>query len=154
MMALCAEVVTALQGKTLAVAESCTGGGIGAAITAVPGSSSVFCGGVISYSDRVKRELLQVCAGDLAQYGAVSHPVARQMARGVRALTGAQIAVSVTGLAGPEGDGSGQPVGTVYVGYADDSCCISRQFHFEGDRELVRQQATAAALSLILEHNR
>ncbi len=151
---LCSELLAALGSKTLATAESCTGGGIGAAITAIPGSSKNYLGGVISYTNAVKRKLLGVDAETLARLGAVSAEAAQQMAAGARQALGADVAVSVTGLAGPEGDGSGYPVGTVFLGYADGEKCFSREFHFPGDREQVRRQAVCAALSLVLEECR
>ena len=145
------DVIARLQGKTLATAESCTGGLIGAALTAVAGASRVYKGGIISYCNEIKHELLNVPAQMLEQYGAVSAQVARAMASGAKAVLGADIAVSVTGLAGPAGDEFGNSVGTVYIGYADESRCIARHYLFAGDREAVRQQAVDAALQLILK---
>ena len=146
------DVIAKLQGRTLATAESCTGGGIGNALTAVPGASSVFKGGVISYCNDVKRSLLAVPADTLEKYGAVSAQTAEAMARGARTALHTDIAVSVTGLAGPTADEYGNPVGTVYIGYADDNACISRHFCFDGNRNEIRMQAVDAALSLILEY--
>ena len=100
---LCSEVLTALRGRTLSTAESLTGGGIGSALTAVPGASEVYRGGVISYVNDIKHRVLGVSAEDLETLGAVSEPVARQMAAGARRITGSDVAVSVTGLAGPGG---------------------------------------------------
>lgn len=151
MRKLCSEVLTALAGKHLVTAESLTGGGIGAALTAVPGSSEVYKGGVISYTNWVKHNLLGVREEDLTRYGAVSEPVARQMAQGVRKLLEADAAVSVTGLAGPGGDEYGNPVGTVFVGYADEKHTVVRECHFPGNREAVRSQTIEAALKLVLE---
>lgn len=148
------EVLAALSGKTLATAESCTGGGIGAALTAVAGSSRVYKGGIISYTNEVKRRLLGVDDGVLRRYGAVSAPVAQAMARGAREALEADVAVSVTGLAGPTGDEFGNPVGMVFIGYADASHALAREFHFSGDREAVRAQAVRAALEIVLEENR
>lgn len=151
MMHLCCDVLKALQGKTLVTAESCTGGGIGAALTAVPGSSEVYKGGVISYTNWVKEHVLGVSAELLEQCGAVSGAVAEQMAKGVRCALQADVAVSVTGLAGPGADTYGNAVGTVYIGYSDCNQSFSRKFYFEGNRDAVRQQATDAALRMILE---
>lgn len=151
---LSADVIKVLQGKTLSTAESCTGGMIGASLTAVAGSSAVFKGGIISYTNEIKQALLGVSEELLNEYGAVSAQVAEAMASGARKALQTDIAVSVTGLAGPGGDEFGNPVGTVYVGYCDSSCCISRHFCFAGDRETVRHRATSQALKLILEHNR
>ena len=151
MMKLCYDVLKALEGRTLCTAESLTGGGIGAALTSVPGASKVFKGGVISYTDEVKREVLGVSAADLSAFGAVSAPVAEAMARGVRELLKADVAVSVTGLAGPDGDEFGHEVGTVFIGYSDEKTLLVREFHFSGDREAVRTQTIESALQLILE---
>lgn len=151
---LAAKVISALQGKTLATAESCTGGMIGSALTGVPGSSGVYKGGVISYVNEVKQELLNVPADLLENRGAVCQEVAEAMAAGAKTALKANIAVSVTGLAGPGGDDFGNPVGTVFLGYCDENTSFSREFHFAGDRNAVRQQAAKAALNLILEHNR
>ena len=150
MMSLCSEVLKALRGKTLATAESCTGGGIGAAITAVSGSSSVFKGGIISYCNEIKHKLLGVDLQVLERFGAVSAPVAEAMAVGARNALEADVAVSVTGLAGPGGDDFGNPVGTVFIGYSDGAKTLSRKYLFEGNRDAVREQAIAAALRLIL----
>ena len=153
MMTLCCDVLKVLQGRTLATAESCTGGGIGAALTAVPGSSVVYKGGIISYTNWIKHSLLAVPQAYLEQFGAVSAPVAEAMALGARQTLEADVAVSVTGLAGPGGDEFGNAVGTVYIGYSDVRLTISQEYHFEGDRDAVRQQAVEAALKLILKFN-
>lgn len=152
MTAKAAEVIAALRGRTLATAESLTGGGIGAVLTGVPGSSAVFMGGVISYTDQVKHDLLGVDAELLRRVGAVSAPVAEAMAAGARAALKTNFAVSVTGLAGPSGDDYGNPVGTVYIGFADEAKVLSKHCLFSGDREAVRQQTIRAALELILEN--
>ncbi len=152
-MRRCSDVISRLRGKTLATAESCTGGGIGAALTSVSGSSAVYLGGIISYTNQVKRDLLGVPEESLVKFGAVSASVAEAMAYGVRQKLGADIAVSVTGLAGPGGDEYGNQVGTVYIGYSDEKATFARYFHFEGGREDVRDQAIDAALDLILEQN-
>lgn len=149
-MKLSCDVIKALAGKTLVTAESCTGGGIGAALTSVPGSSSVFKGGIISYTNWVKENLLQVSAQLLKTKGAVSAEVAEAMAVGARSRLDADIAVSVTGLAGPDGDEFGNPVGTVFIGYADGNKTKSIACYFEGDRDSVREQTVQAALLLIL----
>lgn len=153
MKQLCEQVLKALKGKTLATAESCTGGGIGAAITAVSGSSAVYKGGIISYQNAVKQDLLAVSERDLTDIGPVSGPVAEQMAVGVRKALQADVAVSVTGLAGPGGDEYGNPVGTVYIGYADKDSVCAQCFHFTGNREEVRCQAIENALKILLEKN-
>lgn len=148
---LCCEVLKRLEGKTLVTAESLTGGGIGAALTAIPGSSAVYKGGVISYTDEVKREILGVDGDILRRYGAVSLWTAGAMASGVRKLLKADVAVSVTGLAGPGGDEFGHEVGTVFIGFESRSKAIAKEYRFTGDREAVRQQTIRAALELILE---
>ena len=153
MTSLAFDVIHRLQGKTLATAESCTGGGIGNVLTAVPGASNVYKGGIISYCNEIKEKCLGVSGDTLASFGAVSAQVAQEMARGARGVLQADIAVSVTGLAGPSGDEFGNHVGTVYIGYADEKRCISRGFRFDGNREEVRCQAIKAALDLILELN-
>lgn len=151
MMTLCSDLLKALRGKTLATAESCTGGGIGAAITAVPGASRVYAGGIICYTNEVKNQVLGVEQAVLDKFGAVSAPVAGAMASGVRNLLKSDVAVSVTGLAGPGGDDFGNPVGTVCIGYADKRQTLAKQYRFYGDRDDIRQQAVRAALELVLE---
>ncbi len=143
--------VAALQGKTIATAESCTGGGVGQALTSVPGSSAVFKGGIVSYCDEIKHKLLGVPEAMLQEFGAVSAPVAEAMARGAKAALDTDAALSVTGLAGPGADDFGNPVGTVFIGWCDEKCCFSRRYHFTGDREEVRRQAIEKALQLIVE---
>lgn len=154
MTSLASEVLRVLHGRTLVTAESITGGGIGATLTDVPGSSAVYKGGIISYCDEVKASVLGVSPEILLKKGAVSAEVARQMAVGARERLRANAAVSVTGLAGPDGDDFGHPVGTVFIGYADGTRAISREYHFSGDREAVREQTIRSALELILEVNK
>ncbi len=151
MMTASKAVLSALSGYTLATAESCTGGAIGAILTAIPGASAVYKGGIISYCNQVKGELLGVPASVLEIHGAVSSPVAEAMAVGARRALNTDVAISVTGLAGPDGDEFGHPVGTVFIGYADTHHSLSRHFLFAGDREVVRDQAVEAALQLVLE---
>lgn len=150
---LCCDVLIRLEGKTLVTAESCTGGGIGAALTAIPGSSSVYKGGIISYTNWVKHNLLGVDEALLETVGAVSAPVAEAMAVGARKTLKADVAVSVTGLAGPGGDEYGNPVGRVYIGYCDEIISTAREFTFGGDRDAVRKQAAEEALKLVLSYN-
>ncbi len=151
MTTLCCKVLEALKGKALVTAESCTGGGIGSALTAIPGSSEVYKGGIISYCNWVKEHVLGVDGKLLDTLGAVSAPVAEAMAKGARQVLDADIAVSVTGLAGPGGDEFGDPVGTVFIGYSDEEKTISKKFRFPGDREAVRTAACREALKLVLE---
>jgi len=152
MMSLASEVIKALAGKTLATAESCTGGMIGEMLTGVSGASAVYKGGAISYTNEVKQNVLGVDGELLAELGAVSAPVAGAMAAGVRKLLNADVSVSVTGLAGPGGDEFGNSVGTVFIGYDSEGCSEVKEFHFTGDRNSVRRQAAEAALKLILEN--
>ena len=140
-----------MAGKTLVTAESLTGGGIGTALTAVPGASSVYKGGVISYTNSVKSGVLGVPEAYLSSFGAVSAPVAEAMALGALQLMQADVAVSVTGLAGPGGDDFGNPVGTVYIGFADASGSDFVKYQFSGDRDAVREQAVEKALLLLLQ---
>ena len=149
-MTLCSEVLNRLQGKTLVTAESLTGGGIGSALTAVSGSSAVYKGGIISYTNPVKHRILGVPEQVLLEHGAVSAPTAKAMAEGVRQLLEADVAVSVTGLAGPGADEYGNAVGTVFIGYSDREKTVVKHCLFSGDREAVRSQTVEAALKLIL----
>ena len=139
------------KGQTAATAESCTGGGIGHVLTAVPGSSAAYVGGVISYTNAVKESVLGVSAAILEEHGAVSPQTANAMAEGVRKLLHADYGISVTGLAGPDGDGSGKPVGLVSIGCSRKSGTEVREFVFSGDRASVREQAVHAALEFLEE---
>lgn len=148
----CCEVLDKLKGKTLVTAESLTGGGIGAALTAIPGSSEVYKGGVICYTNWVKEHVLGVPGEILEKYGAVSTWTAGYMLN-VRKRLQADVAVSVTGLAGPGGDEFGHPVGTVFIGYEDSRTSKVIACHFFGTREEIRNQTIEAALRLILDNN-
>ena len=151
MMNLCCEVLNTLRGRTLVTAESCTGGGIGVALTAVSGSSAVYKGGVICYTNWVKEHILGVAPELLSDCGAVSAQVAEAMAVGARLKLAADVSISVTGLAGPGGDEYGNPVGTVYIGCSTESVTAVEEYHFTGDRESVRRQSVEAALKLVLK---
>lgn len=144
------------RGATLAVAESCTGGALGAAITSVAGASDYFLGGMLPYTARAKRELLGVPAEMLAERGAVSRAVAAAMARRMRLLARSDVAVSVTGNAGPSSDTGSQEVGLVYVGVcsggARGDVVQVAEHHFRGSRAEVQRQAVAAALRLLAAH--
>jgi len=140
----------ARAGLTLGVAESCTGGLILKVLTDQPGSSRFLVGGIIAYADHVKRKVLAVDSQVLAQHGAVSGEVAREMARGVRTLFDADVGLAVTGIAGPGGAVPGKPVGTVCFGIGRESV-RSRQRTFGGDRKEVRFRAAEFALGLLLE---
>jgi nicotinamide-nucleotide amidase len=136
-------------GRTLAVAESCTGGLLGARLTAVPGSSDVFVGGVIAYANDVKRALLDVPVEALAEHGAVSEPVARAMAAGARARTGARVGLAITGVAGPGGGTDEKPVGTVWIAVDVDGETRTHRSVFIGDRDEIRFRASQFALELL-----
>lgn len=138
------------RGLTCATAESCTGGGVGSAVTAVPGSSAVFLGGVVSYANSVKSGVLGVPPAVLDERGAVSSECAEAMAQGVRRLVGADVAVSVTGIAGPGGGSAEKPVGLVWFGLASASGVVSESAVFPGDRAAVRAAAVERALGLLL----
>ena len=142
------------RGKTAACAESCTGGGLGARFTSIPGSSAAFLGGVIAYSNDAKVKLLGVDPGLLAAHGAVSAPVAEAMARGAQERLGADFAVSITGIAGPDGGTAEKPVGLVYVGVATPDRVYATENHFIGIREDVRRRSTQIALQLLREELR
>ncbi|MDD4101820.1 MAG: CinA family protein [Kiritimatiellae bacterium] len=145
-------LVAAAKARRLsfAVAESCTGGMLAQRITSVPGASAMFAGGVISYSNDVKRDLLGVGQDVLDREGAVSLACAEAMATGVRARLGADLAVSVTGIAGPDGGTPDKPVGLVCFGLASPSGARSEKRFFEGDRESIRRQAADHAFALAL----
>ena len=137
-------------GKTCGTAESCTGGGIGSAITAVPGSSAVFMGGIISYDNSVKQSVLGVSPKTLATVGAVSPETAEQMAIGACKVLKVDYAVSVTGIAGPGGGSAEKPVGLVCFGIATPDGAKTEKRVFPGDRAQVRAATVEHALSLLL----
>jgi PncC family amidohydrolase len=135
---------------TVAVAESCTGGDLCAAVTAVPGSSAYFLGGVVAYADAVKVRELFVPDALLASRGAVSEEVALAMAEGVRRRFGAGIGVGTTGIAGPEGGSPEKPVGTVFVGIVAGTVRISSRLSLRGDRKAVRRETVAFTLKALI----
>ena len=140
------------RGLQLATAESCTGGGIGAVLTQVPGSSQWYRGGVIAYCNAIKQQMLGVDAALLQRHGAVSQAVVKAMALGACQCCGAQLAVSVSGVAGPGGGSSTKPVGQVWLAWASNVGTVtSRRFQFDGDRQAVRHAAVAAAISGLLD---
>lgn len=134
----------------IATAESCTGGLIAQIITSVSGASAVFDCGIISYSNEIKKSVLGVKAETLENYGAVSEQTAEEMAQGVLRLSGADIAVSVTGIAGPGGGSEEKPVGTVCIGFSVSMETTAKTFHFNGDRESVRTQTVHTAINMIV----
>jgi CDP-diacylglycerol--glycerol-3-phosphate 3-phosphatidyltransferase len=137
---------------TIAVAESCTGGLLAAAITDQPGSSRYFQGGVVAYTNEVKRALLGVPQALLDKHGAVSAEVAQVMAEGVRRLLGADLGMSITGIAGPEADGSDKPVGLTHIWLAGEGPGEGRSFTFDGVRWKNRRRSVDEALTLLLDH--
>lgn len=139
-----------MNGQTLATAESCTGGWVGKLLTDIPGSSRSYAGGVISYTNAVKHSLLGVSQEMLESFGAVSEETARAMADGVRRLLGSDLGASVTGLAGPDGDGSNRPVGLVYIAVSSENKTFCKKLQLKGDRLQVRELACKELFSLIL----
>jgi PncC family amidohydrolase len=139
------------RGYTVALAESCTGGGLAAAITDRAGVSSFFLGGIVSYADEVKSGLVGVPPEVLAENGAVSEPTARAMAAGVRARLGADLGVGITGIAGPGGATATKPVGLVHIAVAGPDAILARRDVWPGDRRDVRQASIRAALELLLD---
>lgn len=137
------------QGKTLAVAESCTGGLVGHRLTNVPGSSAYLLGDLVAYANAAKERLLAVSADTLAQHGAVSEETAREMAIGVRGATGADIGLSTTGIAGPDGGTPDKPVGTVCIALAASGACVSRRYQLWGTRDWVKLLTSQIALDWI-----
>lgn len=140
------------RGLTLALAESCTGGFVSGRITDIPGSSAYFKGGVVAYHNGVKEKVLGVDAGDLKIYGAVSPQVARAMALGARNLLGADIGLSVTGIAGPEGGSPEKPVGLVYLGLSTPEFTMDRELRLSGDRSGIRRETVREALEMLQEY--
>ena len=140
-------------GRTLAVAESCTGGLLGARLTGIPGASDVFVGGVICYQDALKRDLLGVSEEVLAADGAVSVEVAKQMAHGVRERLGADVGVGITGIAGPTGGTPEKPIGTVCIGWSLGSQSTAVRLTLFGNREEIRERSTQAALHRLLRQD-
>jgi len=136
----------------LAVAESCTGGYVSNILTNISGSSEYFERGIISYSNAAKVEILKVNEDTLAEHGAVSLEVARQMADGVKSIAGADIGLAITGIMGPTGATTDKPVGLVYIGVCDDKVCTAKEFRFGEDRLLNKQRTSQAALEMLRRH--
>lgn len=152
---LCTRVGQLLLTRNASVttAESCTGGWIAKALTDIAGSSAWFERGFVTYSNEAKQQMVGVSESTLAQFGAVSEQVVREMAQGALSEAGAQYALSVSGIAGPDGGSEGKPVGTVWFGFAASTgevLALVERFH--GDREAVRRQATAWALQTLHDH--
>ncbi len=148
------QVIAALKarGLTLAAAESCTGGLTAKRLTDVPGASAVFLGGVVSYTNGVKERALGVPHDMLEEYGAVSEPVARAMAEGVRRLTCADLALSVTGVAGPDKDDRGHDVGTVYIALSAKNETTVQLLHLSGGRSAIRAAAADEMFRMLLAY--
>ena len=137
--------------RTLATAESCTGGSVASRIASIGGSSAYYLGSVVAYANEVKHNVLGVSHSVLDERGAVSPECARAMAIGARTLIGSDIAVSTTGIAGPSGGTPRKPVGLVYIGIATPTWLEAFEFHFEGDRARIIDQAVFHALTVLLE---
>ena len=140
------------RGLTLATAESCTGGLAAKRLTDVPGASAVFLGGVVSYTNGVKERLLDVPHKTLEAYSAVSGPTARAMAEGVRTLTGADLGLSVTGVAGPDRDDAGHDVGTVYIALSTPNETTAQLLHLSGGRSAIRAAAADEMFRMLLTY--
>lgn len=138
------------HGWCVTTAESCTGGGVASAITRVAGSSEWFEYGFVTYANRAKESLLGVSSATLLQHGAVSEPVVQQMAEGARDVAHADLAVAVSGVAGPGGGSPDKPVGTVWFAWAGAGETVTAMHIFDGDRERIRQQAVVIALQGLL----
>lgn len=138
-----------IRGLTLATAESCTGGLLGARITDVPGASSVYLGGVVAYANSAKAGILGVDPETIRDHGAVSEPTAKAMASGCRERFEAMMGVSITGVAGPDGGTAVNPIGSVWIGVADERASLAHHFQFSGNREMVRERSVAKALELV-----
>jgi nicotinamide-nucleotide amidase len=138
-----------VRGWRIAVAESCTGGLLGGRLSAIPGASDVFLGGIIAYDNAVKREQLGVASETLEAQGAVSEAVARDMASGVRARLGSQVGIGITGIAGPGGGTPEKPVGLVWIAVDVDGSVRTFGGRLVGDRAEVRYRATQAALDMV-----
>ena len=141
----------AQRGETITCAESCTGGLLAAALTRLPGSSAWFETGFVTYSNEAKQQLLGVSADSLRQYGAVSEAVVHEMAAGARQAADADYALSISGIAGPDGGSPEKPVGTVCFGLADRQTTYARTARFSGNRDEIRRQAVDFALAFLNE---
>jgi len=138
------------RGLKLATAESCTGGGLSYWLTSVPGSSDWFERGFVTYSNNAKIEVLGVSPETLDQFGAVSEEVANEMADGALNFSQADISIAITGIAGPDGGTTEKPVGTVWLAWSHSMTTLTKDYHFTGDRQSIRQQAMEQALSVLL----
>ena len=137
------------SGKTLSIAESCTGGLLGHLITSVPGSSDYFVGGIIAYKDRIKVSQLRVSKAALKKNGAVSESTARSMARNVRRIFKTNYGLAITGIAGPNGGNKEKPVGLVYIAVSNSKKVLCKKYRFRGSRSHVKSRSAQAALKLL-----
>ena len=140
------------QAKTIAVAESCTGGLLSSLLTSLPGSSDYFLLGAVTYSNKSKEIILNIPEKIITKYGAVSRPVAILMAKNVRKKIHADLGLSITGIAGPTGALHLKPVGTVYIGLSEKNKNICSKFNFSGSREYIRKKSAQSALRLLCAH--
>ncbi len=147
---LISSIKNKLKGKKIAVAESCTGGMLSAYFTNIPGVSDFFLGGVVSYSNELKKNILGVQKESLKKYGAVSSQVAKEMALGCLKITGADISISITGIAGPGAAAAGKPIGLVYFAAVVNGEVSAYEKKFTGDRAQIREKACYKALEIIL----
>ena len=153
-LSLAADLVATCQTRDvmIATAESCTGGGVARAITAVPGSSNWFGYGFVSYANDAKQRMLNVSAQAIEQHGAVSETVVIQMATGALACSGADYAIAISGIAGPNGGNEDKPVGTVWFAWAGPQGVSAQKHLLSGDRHAVREQAVEISLKQLLHH--
>ena len=151
---LCCQIGIALEARNASVttAESCTGGGVATAITAVAGSSNWFGYGFVSYANSAKQNLLGVSAQTIEQHGAVSEAVVEQMAAGALAASGAEYGIAVSGIAGPSGGTEDKPVGTVWFAWVGPEGMLTKKHLLLGDRDAVREQAIEISLKQLLHH--
>ena len=140
------------RGLKIAIAESCTGGHFSNLLTNISGSSNYFERGVVAYSNASKVEILKVDEDTISEYGTVSLEVARQMAEGIRSISGTDIGLSITGIMGPTGATEGKPIGLVYIGLCDEKVCTAKKFVFGEDRILNKQRTVQAALEMVRRH--
>ncbi|NOX98098.1 MAG: nicotinamide-nucleotide amidohydrolase family protein [Nitrospirae bacterium] len=141
-------VLLLMRKKTLAVAESCTGGLISHRLTNIPGSSGYFQGSVVAYSEGAKTKILHVPVETIKQFGAVSRETVQAMAKGIKETSGADLGLAVTGIAGP-GGGERKPVGLVYIAVAADNAIFAEEHHFSGNREVIKLKASQMALDMV-----
>ena len=140
------------RGLKIAIAESCTGGHFSNLLTNISGSSNYFERGVVAYSNASKVEILKVDEDTISEYGTVSLEVAKQMAEGIRSISGTDIGLSITGIMGPTGATEGKPIGLVYIGLCDEKVCTAKKFVFGEDRILNKQRTVQAALEMVRRH--